>query len=155
MLLIKIGLIGAIAVGSYSVPEEAGGDRYTALAIFGGVFVPIGLTPIINITALGLGLGLNRRLIVPEDLNQIPGFMLIQALDRPEEIANDPLGALLPVPQRRAAAARRVLARRRLCAARRSDRPHHRGALSPSIAASRSDCWASRAPPCRRTRRRW
>ena len=107
MLLIKIGTIGAIAVGSYSVPQEANGDKYTSLAIFGGVFVPIGLTPIINITALGLGLGLNRRLVVPEDLNQIPNFFLIQALDRPELIANDPLGALLrfreAVPARRGA----------------------------------------------------
>ncbi|WP_217591181.1 DUF6603 domain-containing protein [Burkholderia sp. GbtcB21] len=95
MLLIKIGTIGAIAVGSYAVPEEAGGDKYTSLAIFGGVFVPIGIAPIINLTAFGLGVGLNRRLIVPSDLNQIPDFMLIQALDHPEALANDPLGALL------------------------------------------------------------
>ena len=105
MLLIKIGSIGAIAVGSYSVPVDDNGDKFTSLAIFGGVFVPIGLTPIINITALGLGLGLNRRLIVPDDLNQIPNFFLIQALDRPALIANDPLGALLrfraAVPARR------------------------------------------------------
>lgn len=104
MLVIKIGNIGAVAVGSYAVPE-ADGSSYTALAVFGGVFVPIGLTPVINITGLGLGLGLNRRLIVPDDLNQIPSFMLIQALDRPEELANDPLGALLrfrdAVPPRR------------------------------------------------------
>lgn len=95
MLLIKIGTIGAIAVGSYSVPVDAGGDKYTSLAIFGGVFVPIGITPIINLTAFGVGVGLNRRLIVPTDLNQIPDFMLIQALDHPEALANDPLGALL------------------------------------------------------------
>lgn len=95
MLLIKIGSIGAIAVGSYAVPEEAGGDKYTALAIFGGVFVPIGIAPIINLTALGLGIGINRRLIVPTEMNEIPNFMLIQALDRPEALANDPMGALL------------------------------------------------------------
>lgn len=107
MLLIKIGTIGAIAVGSYSVPVEANGEKFTSLAIFGGVFVPIGITPIINLTALGLGVGLNRRLVVPEDLNQIPGFFLVQALDRPEEFANNPLGALLrfraAVPAKRGA----------------------------------------------------
>ena len=95
MLLIKIGSIGAIAVGSYAVPEEAGGDKYTALAIFGGVFVPIGIAPIINLTALGLGIGINRRLIVPTEMNEIPNFMLIQALDCPEALANDPMGELL------------------------------------------------------------
>lgn len=107
MLLIKIGTIGAIAVGSYSVPQESNGDKYTSLAIFGGVFVPIGIAPIINLTALGLGIGLNRQLVVPEDLNRIPEFFLIQALDRPEQFANDPLGALLAfraaVPARRGA----------------------------------------------------
>jgi large repetitive protein len=93
MLLVKIGNIGAIVIGSYSV-VGSGADEYTSLAIFGGVFVPIGLTPIINLTGLALGLGYNRRLIVPEDLKQIPDFMLVKALDRPEALANNPMDAL-------------------------------------------------------------
>jgi len=95
MLLIKISDFGAVAVGSYAVPEEAGGDKYTSLAIFGGVFVTFGWAPIIVFKAIGLGIGLNRRLLVPEDINEIPRFMLVQALDQPEQLANDPLGALL------------------------------------------------------------
>jgi hypothetical protein len=93
MLLIKIGSIGAIVIGSYSV-VGSGPDEYTSLAIFGGVFVPIGLTPIINLTGIALGLGYNRRLIVPEDLRRIPDFMLVKALDRPEALANNPMQAL-------------------------------------------------------------
>lgn len=93
MLLVKVGNIGAIVIGSYGV-VGTGADEYTSFAVFGGVFVPIGLTPIINITGLALGLGYNRRLVVPEDLNQIPSFSLVQALDRPEALANNPMQAL-------------------------------------------------------------
>lgn len=93
MLLVKISSIGAIVIGSYSV-VGSGPDEYTSLAIFGGVFVPIGLTPIINLTGLALGLGYNRRLIVPEDIRRVPDFMLVKALDRPEALANNPMQAL-------------------------------------------------------------
>ena len=93
MLLIQIGDIGAVVIGSYAV-VGAGADEFTSLAIFGGVFVPIGIPPIINLTGIALGLGYNRRLIVPEDLNSIPDFMLVKALDRPEELANNPMQAL-------------------------------------------------------------
>lgn len=93
MLMIKIENIGAIVIGSYSV-VGSGADQYTSLAIFGGVFVPIGIPPIINLTGFALGLGYNRRLIVPEDLNQIPSFMLVEALDKPEALANNPMQAL-------------------------------------------------------------
>jgi hypothetical protein len=93
MLIVKISSIGAIVIGSYSV-VGSGPDQYTSLAIFGGVFVPIGITPIINLTGVALGLGYNRRLIVPEDLNRIPNFMLVKALDRPEALANNPMQAL-------------------------------------------------------------
>ncbi|MEV0181704.1 alpha/beta hydrolase [Streptomyces sp. NPDC050625] len=93
MLLVEVGSIGAVVIGSYAV-VGSGADEYTSLAIFGGVFVPIGIPPIINITGIALGMGYNRRLIVPEDLNRIPDFMLVQALDRPEALANNPMQAL-------------------------------------------------------------
>ena len=93
MLLIKIGTIGAIAVGAYAVVP--GADGYTSIAILGGVFVPIGIPPIIDLTGIALGLGYNRRLIVPDDINLIPSFPLIEALDRPEALANNPMQALV------------------------------------------------------------
>lgn len=93
MLLVKLASIGAIVIGSYAV-VGSGPDEYTSFAIFGGVFIPIGIPPIINLTGLALGLGYNRRLIVPEDLNAIPDFMLVKALDRPEDLANNPMQAL-------------------------------------------------------------
>ena len=98
MLLVEIASIGAIVIGSYSV-VGSGADEYTSFAIFGGVFVPIGIPPIVNLTGFALGLGYNRRLIVPEDLNQIPNFMLVKALDRPEALANNPMQALFEFRQ--------------------------------------------------------
>src|SRR5262249_10885983 len=96
MLLIKVSQIGIVAGGSYSTPlVEGSSDTYTAVAIFAGVFVPIGIPPIIKISALGLGVGYNRQILVPDDLNRIPGFALIKALDRPEDFANNPMGTLM------------------------------------------------------------
>lgn len=98
MLLIEVAGIGAIVIGSYSVVGD-GADQYTSFAIFGGVFVPVGLPPIVNLTGFALGLGYNRRLIVPDDLNQIPQFMLVEALDDPEALANNPMQALFTFRQ--------------------------------------------------------
>jgi hypothetical protein len=95
MLLIQITQFGFIAVGAYSTPTDlATGDTYTSLFIFAGVFIVIGLPPIINITGLGLGVGYNRELLPPTDINQVPQFLLVEALDNPGAIANDPMGAL-------------------------------------------------------------
>lgn len=97
MLLIKIGPIGAIAIGAYAVVP--GPDGYTSIAMLGGVFIPIGLPPIINLTGIALGMGYNRKLIVPEDINLIPAFPLVQALDKPEALANNPMKALVAFRQ--------------------------------------------------------
>jgi hypothetical protein len=97
LLLIKISDLGFIAVGAYSTPTDPSGDTYTSLFVFAGVFVAIGIPPIIDISAIGLGVGYNRELIVPTDLNQIPSFLLLEALDRPDEIADDPMGALMHI----------------------------------------------------------
>lgn len=93
MLLIKVSEIGVVVVGSYAVVQ--GPDGYTSIAILGGVFIPIGIPPIINLTGFALGMGYNRKLIVPDDLNAIPSFPLVQALDRPEQLANNPMQALI------------------------------------------------------------
>jgi len=97
LLLIKISDLGFIAVGAYSTPTDPSGDTYTSLFVFAGVFITIGIPPIIDISAIGLGVGYNREIIVPTDLNQIPNFLLVEALDRPDEIADDPMGALMHI----------------------------------------------------------
>lgn len=95
MLLIQITQFGFVAVGAYSTPTDAlTGEQYTSLFVFAGVFIVIGIPPIIQIEGLGLGVGYNRQLLVPEDLNQVPNFVLISALDDGGAIANDPMGTL-------------------------------------------------------------
>ncbi len=42
-------------------------------------------------------MGYNRELIVPDDLNQIPSFVLVAALDDGGAMANDPMGELMKI----------------------------------------------------------
>ena len=98
MLLVQITEFGIVAVGAYSRPTDVEG-QYTSLFVFAGVFIVIGLPPVIDITGLGLGVGYNRELIVPTDLNQIPSFVLVAALDDNGALANDPMGELMNIRQ--------------------------------------------------------
>lgn len=96
MLLIQITQFGFVAVGAYSQPTDAEG-KYTSLFVFAGVFVVIGLPPIIELDGFGLGVGYNRELVVPDDLNQLPSFILIAALDDAGKLASDPMGELMTI----------------------------------------------------------
>jgi large repetitive protein len=96
MLLIQITQFGFVAVGAYSQPTDAQG-KYTSLFVFAGIFVVVGLPPIIEIDGFGLGVGYNRELIVPDDLNQIPNFILVAALDDAGKLANDPMTELMSI----------------------------------------------------------
>ena len=95
MLLIQIAEFGFIAVGAYSTPTE-GGDTYTSLFVLLDVFITIGIPPVIDITGFGLGVGYNRELLVPT-IDQVPNFILVSALDDPQNFANDPMGELMQI----------------------------------------------------------
>lgn len=96
MLLVQVTEFGIVAVGAYSKPTDAQGG-YTSIFIFAGVFIIIGIPPIIEIDAFGLGVGYNRELIVPDDMNKIPSFVLVAALDDGGAMANDPMGELMQI----------------------------------------------------------
>jgi hypothetical protein len=96
MLLVQLSEFGIVAVGAYSKPSDAQGG-YTSIFVFAGVFIIIGIPPIIEIDALGLGVGYNRELIVPTDINKIPSFILVAALDDGGALANDPMGELMQI----------------------------------------------------------
>ena len=98
LLLIQITDLGFIAVGAYSTPTITGtNDTYTSVFVFAGVFIVIGLPPIIQITGLGLGFGYNRELLPPTDINKLDTFLIVEALDNTAAIANDPMGALTSI----------------------------------------------------------
>jgi hypothetical protein len=96
MLLIQVTEFGLVAVGAYSKPKDAQGD-YTSVFIFAGVFLVIVVPPCFEIEAIGLGVGYNRELIVPDDLNKIPSFILVAALDDGGAMVNDPMGELMQI----------------------------------------------------------
>ncbi len=96
MLLVQITEFGLVAVGAYSKPTDAQGG-YTSLFVFAGLFIVIGIPPIIEVDGIGLGVGYNRELIVPTDLNQLDSFILVAALDDAGKLANDPMGELLSI----------------------------------------------------------
>jgi hypothetical protein len=93
MLLMQISEYGFVAVGAYSTPTD-GGDKYTSLFVFLGAFITITIPPCIILEGFGLGVGYNREIIPPTDMNKIPDFVLVAALDDGGALANDPMGTL-------------------------------------------------------------
>ncbi len=92
MLKVEISGIGLTAVGGYAQPTDGPGS-YTSLFIFVSLAAPLGGPPYFFVTGLGGGAGINRRLLTPDDINQIPNFVLVAAIDD-TTFANDPIAAL-------------------------------------------------------------
>jgi hypothetical protein len=94
---------GFTVVGGYARPNDGQGN-YTSVFIFVSLPIPLGGPPFLFVTGLGGGAGYNRELQPPTDLNQIPSFFLISAIDD-STLANDPMSALVSmvkfVPPRR------------------------------------------------------
>jgi hypothetical protein len=97
LLVLQIAEFGFVAVGAYSTPTDPSGDQYTSLFVFLAAFIVIGLPPIIEIDGIGLGIGYNRELEVPDDLNQLDTFILVAAMNDGDEFANDPMGELMKI----------------------------------------------------------
>ncbi len=103
MLKVEISGIGLTAVGGYAQPTDGPGS-YTSLFIFVSLAAPLGGPPYFFVTGLGGGAGVNRRLLPPDDINQVPNFVLVAAIDD-STFANDPMAALknmaVSIPARR------------------------------------------------------
>ncbi len=94
---------GFTVVGSYARPKDNQGN-YTSLFIFVSLPIPLGGPPFLFVTGMGGGAGYNRELTPPTNLNQIPNFFLVSAIDD-SSLANNPMAALISmagfVPPRR------------------------------------------------------
>lgn len=105
MLSATVVDIGFTVVGAYSRPSDAQGG-YTSLFLFATLMAPLGGPPFAFVTGLGGGFGYDRELLVPDDLNQLDSFVLVQAMDD-DSLANDPMNALIrmgsQIPPRRGA----------------------------------------------------
>lgn len=88
------GFGGLTAVGSYGVFPIAGtNEKYTSMFGFASLLAPIGGPPPFFVTGIGAGMGLNRSLITP-DIDRIPTFPLVAALDSQSSMARNPMQAL-------------------------------------------------------------
>jgi hypothetical protein len=92
MVSIKFSVYGISAYGGYAVVTDAQGD-FTSLFLYGALCAPIGGPPAFFVTGIGAGVGVNRQLLLPADLNQFPSYPLLQALDPNSQLA-DPDTAL-------------------------------------------------------------
>jgi large repetitive protein len=94
---------GLTVVGSYARPVDAFGG-YTSMSIFVSLPTTLGGPPYLFVTGLGGGAAYNRDLIPPTDINKVPDFFLVSAIDD-ASLANNPMGALTSmgafVPPRR------------------------------------------------------
>ena len=91
-LMVDVAGRGFTAIGSYAKPTDELGE-YTSFFVFVSLPIPLGGPPYFFVLGLGGGVGINRALLVPTDMNQIPSFPLVAAIDN-SSFANDPMGAL-------------------------------------------------------------
>ncbi len=88
MLLGKFGIYGLSVFGGYT--DDAGNPSFFVFGAFNG---PIGGPPAFFVTGIGGGLGINRRLVIPDDPSQFPSYPFIYALDPYAEVP-EPMQAL-------------------------------------------------------------
>jgi hypothetical protein len=96
MLVVRGAGYGLDAVGAYSELPIAGqpGQTYTSMFVFAALSATLGGPPAFFVTGIGAGGGLNRRLVVPSDINALPSFPLVAAMNPDSTFAQDPMGAL-------------------------------------------------------------
>jgi hypothetical protein len=79
--------------GVYPVPTDPS-QTYVSFFVIAALHAPLGGPPAFFITGVGGGIGINRQLILPAQVETLPQFPLVQALDPGSDIASDPMGAL-------------------------------------------------------------
>ena len=77
MLMGRFAVYGLSVFGGYSDD----GHGHASFFVFGAVNGPIGGPPAFFVTGLGGGLGINRGLVIPQDISRFGEFPFIRALD--------------------------------------------------------------------------
>ena len=94
MIRVEFAQFGITAIGGYGEFPDGAGGTYTSFFLFGALSAPLGGPPAFFVTGIGAGAGINRRLIVPGDMAELPQFPLVAAMDPGSDLATDPMGAL-------------------------------------------------------------
>ena len=90
MLVGRFATYGLSVFGGYA-SDDAG---HASFFVFGAVTGPIGGPPAFFLTGLGGGLGINRGLVIPTDLNEFATYPFIQALDPAASAPPNPMDKL-------------------------------------------------------------
>ena len=85
---------GRRAYGEFPVNAGSSTPTYTSFFIFGALSAPLGGPPAFFVTGIGAGVGLNRRLAIPDEIDRVPDFTLVKAMDPSSGFASNPLGSL-------------------------------------------------------------
>ncbi|HJR23144.1 MAG TPA: DUF6603 domain-containing protein, partial [Dongiaceae bacterium] len=94
MLLARFAVYGLSVYGGYGTKVE-NGQRFSAFFAFGAINGPIGGPPAFFLTGIGGGLGINRDLIFPTELDRFGEFPFIKALDPAAQPSGDPMAELV------------------------------------------------------------
>ncbi|NYG07821.1 hypothetical protein BJ986_002308 [Phycicoccus badiiscoriae] len=90
MLMGRFAAYGLSVFGGYSDD----GHGHASFFIFGAINGPIGGPPAFFLTGLGGGLGINRGLVIPQDISHFGDFPFIQALDPAAKPPANPMDEL-------------------------------------------------------------
>lgn len=94
MLLARFAAYGLSIYGGYASIEENDEGRYTAFFAYGAIVGPIGGPPAFFLTGIGGGFGINREIVVPDDLSKFDEFVMIKALDPSASAPSDPMAEM-------------------------------------------------------------
>jgi hypothetical protein len=94
MLLARFAVYGLSVYGGYGTKVE-NGQTFSAFFAFGAINGPIGGPPAFFLTGIGGGLGINRDLIFPTELDRFGEFPFIKALDPAAQPSGDPMAELV------------------------------------------------------------
>jgi hypothetical protein len=93
MLNARVAIYGLSIYGGYGTSTDDRG-RFAAFFAFGAVTGPIGGPPAFFVTGIGGGLGINRDLIFPQNLQTFGDFVMIKALDPAAGASPNPMAEL-------------------------------------------------------------
>jgi hypothetical protein len=94
MLLARFAVYGLSIYGGYGTKVE-NGQQFSAFFAFGAINGPLGGPPAFFLTGIGGGIGINRDLIFPTELNRFGEFVFIKALDPGAQPSGDPMAELI------------------------------------------------------------
>ncbi len=80
MLLGRFGVYGLTVYGGYGEGKQ-GDERFVSFFAVGAVNGPIGGPPAFFLTGIGGGFGINRKLVIPTELDNFADYPLVKALD--------------------------------------------------------------------------